>query len=1430
MATELTAVDYLTRSVDRNRYFYGKLMTVRDFLREQEYFNSKRWLINRLLFGSGIVCGLEVAGVGGGPSDAAVVEIQPGVAFDLKGREITVSERARVDLAKLDAAGLAPGDTAETNLLVCLNYHECPKEPVPSLGGSPCAEVCESNRVGETYTVSLLAAPAAAKPPTPCESWLNRQTVRRPEGEPKAADDFSVERVAPVWVRPGEVFEVALKVTALRDRKDVVLSETVAGGALVEPNPQPPTQFPTTPVSLRKGEFFIYVYQVQAPETAGEIQLSGGAGVPTPPVTVKVLDAAQAKEREAEMRLGACPVDPTQAPPVPIARVNASFNGSTLVGVKVLEGYDRQRFRYSLARVAELMDCVRASLQAEAESPRPGHLFITFKDLERDDLKPVGPAADHGKSYTVTRGDHVHALLLYNDSGLQFETGSRLRVEGNVGGENINFLKRVSGQDPTEPQHLTTKRYVDSKIAGLDWQESVLTRKLSAPPAAAPEPEPPYTEGERYLIPGNPGGTRTTSKSWAKHPGEIATWDGNAKDWVFTKPDEGTAVFVDDENIAYLFVEGKWIPFLATPEVAAGDGLRAEGAVISVGQGLGLKVNPNDVEVVYEEARPAAVGPVPSAGASATAARGDHTHELPLTRNGGLTFGPLYRPGPLEGGDIPEAYRLDLRSGLHINGLVGGANIDFLNPVWGQAPTEPRHLATKQYVDGVAAGLDWQNSVLDKDLTAPPREPEPGARYLVLRTSIYFPFPIEPPIRVEGSGEPQREELKSAGEILRPSPGSEPESVSEARAFKELEPLPEPGPLEELAPLPRPRHAWTGHENSIATWDGGAWTFVVPNEGAAVFVEDENTAYLFVDGRWTPFMAMPSVAAGRGLYADGASLSVGQGSGLRVNENDVEVVYHDASPGPVGPAPFYGASPALARGDHTHELPLTRSGGLEFVLTDRVEDGTEESLVEGGEKRPVGTMRLRVNGRINGDAIDFLYPVLGQEPELPRHLATKQYVDGVTAGLTWQSTVLDKDEAKPPEEPPRGARYLLVERPAAGTAWEGHQDSIATWVGRRWDFTAPTEGMAVFVADENLAYLYADGRWVQFLAPPPTVGAGDGLFEKGGELAVGQGAGVVVTADAVSVNFGSTPPPAVGTFSSPGASRLAAQVDHTHELPLAPSGGLEFVRGGRVYTDDNSEIVRPVGDRSLLRVNGPVGGESINFLFPVAGQAPAEPRHLATKEYVDSHGGGAVAGDGLIGKENVISVVGGPGLVVNQDEVHVNFEDAYAQPVGQVSSPGRSNTVARGDHVHAMPDVWGASVSTGVVAFNMRQAGKRTRINSPFVDPGLGAGPIAVVVGLETDGGTSEGTFTGVGEVNDFEDAAEAETGFRRFPPVLLGAVVFQPPFRRGEQNTRFEIWAQATPRAQILPDAFRVRWWAYRVGNDLGVIDYMPPFSETDR
>src|SRR5437868_3364716 len=95
----LTANDILRQSLDRNRYFYGKLMTVRDFTQEQLYFNAKRWLINRLLFGSGVICGLKVSAV-----DATSIVIDPGLALDPLGREVTVVEIPgghNVDLTKL---------------------------------------------------------------------------------------------------------------------------------------------------------------------------------------------------------------------------------------------------------------------------------------------------------------------------------------------------------------------------------------------------------------------------------------------------------------------------------------------------------------------------------------------------------------------------------------------------------------------------------------------------------------------------------------------------------------------------------------------------------------------------------------------------------------------------------------------------------------------------------------------------------------------------------------------------------------------------------------------------------------------------------------------------------------------------------------------------------------------------------------------------------------------------------------------------------------------------------------------------------------------------------------------------------------------------------------------------------------------------------
>ena len=62
--------------------------------------------------------------------------------------------------------------------------------------------------------------------------------------------------------------------------------------------------------------------------------------------------------------------------------------------------------------------------------------------------------------------------------------------------------------------------------------------------------------------------------------------------------------------------------------------------------------------------------------------------------------------------------------------LVDGSRA-FTGTVIGVYPTATNHLATKGYVDSVAQGLDWHESVLDKDLSTPPGSPSTGDRYII---------------------------------------------------------------------------------------------------------------------------------------------------------------------------------------------------------------------------------------------------------------------------------------------------------------------------------------------------------------------------------------------------------------------------------------------------------------------------------------------------------------------------------------------------------------------------------------------------------------------------------------------------------------------------------------------------------------------------
>jgi hypothetical protein len=155
---------------DRNNYFYGMLMDVDRFQKDQTYQVGKRWLLNRLALGSGVMCGLAV---GADPADPALLAIQPGVAIDGFGREIVVPAVFSVDATKLtddlgNPAGLAPTGSV---VLVSLLFWETRSEPVPVLvpdchhpGACAPATVVEDFRI--------LVRTAAGPPPVPAGCTL----------------------------------------------------------------------------------------------------------------------------------------------------------------------------------------------------------------------------------------------------------------------------------------------------------------------------------------------------------------------------------------------------------------------------------------------------------------------------------------------------------------------------------------------------------------------------------------------------------------------------------------------------------------------------------------------------------------------------------------------------------------------------------------------------------------------------------------------------------------------------------------------------------------------------------------------------------------------------------------------------------------------------------------------------------------------------------------------------------------------------------------------------------------------------------------------------------------------------------------------------------------------------------------------------------
>jgi hypothetical protein len=170
---------------------------------------------------------------------------------------------------------------------------------------------------------------------------------------------------------------------------------------------------------------------------------------------------------------------------------------------------------------------------------------------------------DHGSISGL--GDDDHTIYTKADGTRAF-TGNQ-----SMGGNRLtNLGAGTSGSDAVN------KSQLDFAVAGLqDFRDSILDKDLLTPPVS------PAT-GDRYLI-GNP--TDTATGVWATHEGNITEWNGSA--WIYEAiPDEGTYVYIEDENTSYIFnsntfASGIWVIYTQAT-VLAGNGIGISGNTVSV--------------------------------------------------------------------------------------------------------------------------------------------------------------------------------------------------------------------------------------------------------------------------------------------------------------------------------------------------------------------------------------------------------------------------------------------------------------------------------------------------------------------------------------------------------------------------------------------------------------------------------------------------------------------------------------------------------------------------------------------------------------------------------------------------------------------------------------------------------------------------------
>ena len=183
---------------ERNKYYYGMLLSVENFNAEQKYVNDKRRLINRMVHGSGVVSGLSVVAI-----DEQTISLESGLAFDSTGREIVVANPVTKKLPMINGYESAMSSCSNTYVYLCIEYSEGEKGQAYDLSSDKSGSA--HDRIQEGYEIYLTSA-EPEEDIDPVKAMYEHSTTVY------SNENIRIRHVMPRYVNPLSVFDFRVEI------------------------------------------------------------------------------------------------------------------------------------------------------------------------------------------------------------------------------------------------------------------------------------------------------------------------------------------------------------------------------------------------------------------------------------------------------------------------------------------------------------------------------------------------------------------------------------------------------------------------------------------------------------------------------------------------------------------------------------------------------------------------------------------------------------------------------------------------------------------------------------------------------------------------------------------------------------------------------------------------------------------------------------------------------------------------------------------------------------------------------------------------------------------------------------------------------------------------------------------------------------------